>query len=404
MLHMRAYNSFEETNVKFLVNKEIDFCTIEITATGYEKSILDATEPVRAYFIEQSVHDYEKQPQGTENKRLMPAVIYKEWDRIETQASLYRPVTKKGDPRIWFYNFKQHVKPSDIFAIIYFDGKLNVINLTQTNIPKAYESVLANPLHDFISSCKTKRNGVAEELLIKLYDLLEDWQPAEILADTGIGRSVETALHIQMNSSKQPDYEGIELKSHRASSKVKNTLFSQVPDWSLSKCKSSSQIVEKYGYIPAGYTHKTMHATLSASRPNGQDLGLAVNDIEHWLEANHYHATPTAAGTYKKIDNVTVWTLLDLHERLQEKHHETFWIDVDSMIEGGKEFYKLKSILHTKNPISSQFDTLLAQGKITVDFLLSRDSGGDTYSFKIQPKARGLLFPESHIYTTARDY
>ena len=149
MLHMRAFNSFEETNVKFLVNKEIDFCTIEITATGYEKSILDATEPVRAYFVEKHIHDYEKQAQGTENKRILPAVVYKEWDRIETQASLYRPVTKKGDPRIWFYNFKHHVNPSDIFAIIYHDGRLNVINLTQTNIPRAYDSVLANPLHDF---------------------------------------------------------------------------------------------------------------------------------------------------------------------------------------------------------------------------------------------------------------
>ena len=29
---------------------------------------------------------------------------------------------------------------------------------------------------------------------------------------------------------------------------------------------------------------------------------------------------------------------------------------------------------HTKNPIPSQFDILLEQGKITVDFLLCRDS------------------------------
>ena len=37
----------------------------------------------------------------------------------------------------------------------------------------------------------------------------------------------------------------------------------------------------------------------------------------------------------------------------------------------------------SKNPIPSQFDILLEQGKITVDFLLCRDSGGDTYSFKV---------------------
>lgn len=51
-----------------------------------------------------------------------------------------------------------------------------------------------------------------------------------------------------------------------------------------------------------------------------------------------------------------------------------------------------------KNPIPSQFDILLEQGKITVDFLLCRDSGGDTYSFKVGKKDSALLFPESETY------
>lgn len=51
-----------------------------------------------------------------------------------------------------------------------------------------------------------------------------------------------------------------------------------------------------------------------------------------------------------------------------------------------------------KNPIPSQFDILLEQGKITVDFLLCCDSGGDTYSFKVGKRDRALLFPESETY------
>lgn len=49
MIHMRPYNSFETKNVKFLVDKQIEFATIQITETGLKKSILDATAPVRAY-------------------------------------------------------------------------------------------------------------------------------------------------------------------------------------------------------------------------------------------------------------------------------------------------------------------------------------------------------------------
>lgn len=66
---------------------------------------------------------------------------------------------------------------------------------------------------------------------------------------------------------------------------------------------------------------------------------------------------------------------MNLHERLLTKHHETFWIDAETKKESGREFFRVTKILHTKNPIPSQFDVLLDQGQITVDFLLCRDSG-----------------------------
>lgn len=46
---MREYNPFEERNVQFLVNKRIDYATIQITQTGINKSTLDATAPVRSF-------------------------------------------------------------------------------------------------------------------------------------------------------------------------------------------------------------------------------------------------------------------------------------------------------------------------------------------------------------------
>ena len=48
-----------------------------------------------------------------------------------------------------------------------------------------------------------------------------------------------------MNSDKTPDYKGIELKSHRDKrSSKKNVLFTQTPDWGISKLKSGREIVE----------------------------------------------------------------------------------------------------------------------------------------------------------------
>lgn len=99
------------------------------------------------------------------------------------------------------------------------------------------------------------------------------------------------------------------------------------------------------------------------------------------------------------IEDIAVWRLVKLHQRLQTKHRETFWIEVENELSDGKEYFRYKQIEHTKNPNVGQFDILLEQNIITVDLLLCRPSGhGDTYSFKIKKKGMPLLFPESKLY------
>ena len=97
---MRPYNAFETKNLTFLVDKQVEFTTIQITETGLKKSILGATAPVRAYLKEKGVHDYEIQQQGPEHKRVIDTYILTEGDLHLTKTSLYRPVTKNGDPRL----------------------------------------------------------------------------------------------------------------------------------------------------------------------------------------------------------------------------------------------------------------------------------------------------------------
>lgn len=400
MIHMRSYNTFEAKNVKFLVDKQVDFATIQITETGLKKSILDATAPVRAYFKEKNVHDYETQLQGPEHKRIINTYILTEDTQYITKTSLYRPVTKKGDPRLWVNKVRdvEFLRANDIFVIIAHRGILFAVNLTTVNIEKVCTSPIDTPLKDLIFEVSQEKNTVSEELLGLIKDRMTEWMPAEILADTGIGRTVETILGIDMNPSKAPDYKGIELKSHREASRVRNTLFTQAPEWAISRLKSGKAIVEEYGYIPEGYNHKSLHVTLSANRPNPQGLGLFVQPQLGLLEADEFARAALEDGTFRKINDVAVWQLVNLHDRLLTKHHETFWIDAETKKEGGRELFRVTEILHTKNPIPSQFDVLLDQGHITVDFLLCRDSGGDTYSFKIKGKARPLLFPNSDTY------
>ena len=135
---------------------------------------------------------------------------------------------------------------------------------------------------------------------------------------------------------------------------------------------------------------KTYQNTVQCAPPNSHMLFLNVNHLDERLELK---------AKKQKIEDIAAWRLVKLHQRLQTKHRETFWIEVENELSDGKEFFRYKQIEHTKNPNVGQFDILLEQNIITVDLLLCRPSGhGDTYSFKIKKKGMPLLFPESVIH------
>lgn len=404
---MRPFTPFEKRNMEYLVNKSIKFTQVQITATGLKKSILDATTPMRAYFKENGVHDYEFQSKGPENKVTLETHILSNFKEIKTQSSLYRPMTKDGDPRLWIYGLKDFTEPDDIHAIIAAEPKvLYVVNLTKIDIVEQSETALASPIKDLIYNLSFEANGVSDELLILLREYQHMWIDTKINADTGIGREVEALLGIDMNDSPLPDYKGIELKSFRSQRpSIKKNLFCKVPDWEISYLKSGAEIVEKYGYFSDGI--KSYRNTLYCSKPNSQNLRLNMNYPENLLEIEEDKRI--SENDFKKVADVAVWKLQTLHQCLLTKHHETFWIEVDTRIgDNGQEQFMFNKIEHTKNPIVSQFDILLEQSMITVDLLLGRpkvDSltgapkkGGDAVSFKIKKSAAGLLFPETLTY------
>ena len=394
--------------MEYLVNKNVKFTQVQITATGLKKSILDATTPMRTYFKENKVHDYALQNKGQDNKVIIKTYILTEYKEIETQTSLYRPETKDGDPRLWIYRLKETTEADDIHAIIApTPTSLFVINLTKVDIVKCCESSLVSPIQDLISVFYHSSNLISNELLAILRSYENQWIDTDLRADTAIGRQVEALLGIDMNASKLPDYKGIELKSFRSQRpSIKKNLFCKVPDWDLSHLKSGAEIVDKYGYMSGGI--KSYRNTLYCKAPNSQNLRLNMNYPDDLLEIEEDKII--GENQYKKIADVAVWRLQTLHECLLTKHHETFWIEVDTRIgDQGQEQFMFNKIEHTRNPIVSQFDILLEQSMITVDLLLGRPKvdletgkpkkGGDAVSFKIKKSAAGLLFPDSTIYT-----
>lgn len=390
---MRQLTKVEIERIKLLTEKSVELTLIEPTKTGLEKSILDATGSVRSYLKNKNIHDYELQGKGAkENGVYVNTFLINTNGLINSVASLYRPNTKNGDPRIWFKGLAAYSEANDILGIISYNSNLYVVNVTKLDFENLINGIANNPLKELVNEINSLSREVAEELLMLLRKIsLQGAIPAMLQADTAVGRTLETLLGIDINSSKQPDYKGIELKSFRDKKRNRKNLFAQVPDWSASKFKSSAEILNEFGY-QRGEDYK-LYCTVSAIVKNSQGLRLKLDSDVRRLIENSDKAS---------VGDFAVWGLETLHKRLLEKHSETFWVATDTLIIDNKEHFIYKSVEHTKKPIVSQFDILLEQGIITLDHLIKRTSVGKVIEkgpiFKIKPNALSMLFPPSQTY------
>lgn len=378
-----------ELNKLQLTKLGIEFSVFEPTMTGLKKSILDATQQVRTHFEVEKFHFYYSQDQGPKNKVVKNAYLLTPEKPILSIASLYRPKTKKGDPRMWFKKLKEFAKPGDQVAIIIYKDEPYLINISEHLIAELInvsESPIAKLIRDYVDA----DTEIAEELLNKLKNLAKKPFKSLRAGDTAIGYTLETLLGIEANSSKLPDYKGIELKAGRGG-KNRSNLFAQVPNWDLSKCKRSAEILDKYGYKRED--DFKLYCTVTTIKSNSQGLlfkyDKSTDQLEEWHEDSN--------------ELVAVWTGSLLRDRLLEKHAETFWIEAESFEIGGVEHFQLKNVIHTKQPIISQLLPLIEAGVITMDHLIKRNGKTSRVSekgplFKIDKKNLSLLFPDPVKY------
>lgn len=334
------------------------------TPTGYEKSIMDATAPVRSLLLEHNVHDYAAQRQGPDSKAVVPAHFVNESSLTDTYASLYRPRTKQGDPRIWFQKLRRYCKPCNVLALIIIEGEIYVYNLSD---PAVSGSLFGRGYaYELLQTAAGYDNTAAAELLEKIRRIhAHGFLPSVTPGDPGVGDTLEHALGIQRNNRRSPDYRGIELKAARLTRNgvrqktSQQTLFTKVPDYG----KTYRQILEAYGkwQIPRNQTEERfqLYDTLKASRPNAYGLFLVVDEQNDQLDIY----AQTAGG------NVLVagWDLQTLRDALLEKHRETFWVKAASKTVNGVEYFRYDQVLHTKRPNTTLLAALFATDKMTVD-------------------------------------
>lgn len=387
----------------YFTEAHVDVTFLVPTATGYHKSIMDATAPVRDFLKRNKLHNYEKQDQGPESKVMLPAYFVLEDKCQATEASLYRPKTKQGDPRIWFKDLKHYCSPENLLAIITNGTELYVINVSQPNLR---EALLTNGKpREILNSLGQLKDDIANELLGKLQRIHQLGYLTTVTdGSTGIGMTLEHYLGIPPNAAKTPDYKGIEIKTSRitTSNQIRNrvNLFSKTPDWKKSMLKSGRELLNRFGYIadtPKG-VRKQLYCTLSTVA-NAQGLYLEINEQDNILH--------NLAKREQSIQKVVQWSVPLLEHELAAKHKETFWVKAQQKTILERECFLYDKVIHTRAPNVHLFSILINARIITLDYTLSsKDISAEVkkgvkdhgYIFKIQPKHIPILFPNPITY------
>lgn len=391
MLSMSDTN-IEEVSTK-IFSAGYDVAFLVPTKTGMEKSIFDAHQSLRSFLKKNNIHDYDTQRQGP--KKYIKAHYVVDRETVERKISLYRPETKKGDPRIWIYGLKKLAKPFNLLAFVFEQGELYIINCS-------HRHELEEALVNILPKVQEVMSYAAMDLLDKLVAIsAKGFIPTVTTGDTGVGMTLEAELGIKANSLSEPDYHGIELKASRVDSKRrqknKKQLFSKVPNWKLSSVQRAKDLINKRGYVDDEGFMALRH-TLNGINPNS--LGLFI-DIDYANDYLRQMYQDVKVSDFSPEHDVT-WVMEDLRKALLKKHNETFWVKALHNNDRAAEKFHFVEVQHTANPYIDRFETLVETGLLTLDYTMHIKSNGEArdhgYLFKIKQNSLNALFPEPKCY------
>jgi len=379
------------------------FAFIVPTETGLEKNIMDATAMVRFFLKYSGLHNYNDQKQGPDNKKIIKSYLIHKDYLEETKTSLYRPITKEGDPRIWISKLQQYAKPKDLLVLFSVKDEIYVANLSNNDIVESFDS--QGFVYETFLSSKIETDKAKDELIGLLKEIHEKgWIQSTTTGDTSVGDTLEHELGIERNNSKSPDYKGIELKASRLNRngkrkpKTRITLFAKTPDEGM----TYREIMINYGkyQTPKGKVtpRLQLYETFKSSRVNAYDLYLKTNATNESLDLMHSSSRDI---TDTSNNYVSSWKLETLVNSLKEKHKETFFVKAESKLIDGIEYFKYDKVIYTSNPNTAILFTLFDEDVITLDLAIHQQENGVARDygalFKIFPKDLPLLFGEEEI-------
>lgn len=192
------------------------------------------------------------------------------------------------------------------------------------------------------------------------------------------GLTLEHNLNIPQNSSKDPDFMGIELKTKRG--KSLQSLFANKPTEYVD-CDDKRGLIEKHGYFDQKRNRQALYTSFNS---NGDSLGFS-------LSANSNNIFAVRRG-----EKILRFDCDVIEEALLRKHTESAFITVSTRkTSSGETECRFEDMTYCKYPSMRKFLKLLDYGQINLDLTLSiKDNkiGDHGFIWKILPDSIPNLY------------
>lgn len=215
--------------------------------------------------------------------------------------------------------------------------------------------------------------------------------------NTGIGYTFEKLLGKEEDTLCLPDYNGIEIKTHRKNSKSYVTLFNYNPIGESSY--ELKRILKSYGYRHSKNRNiKLLNSNIYCNYI--KDVGvnykfsLCVDDAKKRI----YLLVFDRLGLF--VEKKAYWTFETIKDKLYNKLQYLAYVEADSKFINGIEYFRYNKISFYKLKDFETFIDLVKKAKIKISFLISGIFGDDDIinshgtSFSIKADNLNLLFEQ----------
>ncbi|MGE6555410.1 MvaI/BcnI family restriction endonuclease [Exiguobacterium artemiae] len=206
--------------------------------------------------------------------------------------------------------------------------------------------------------------------LVALYDEVNGLGFVKTMrnGDTGVGYTFESLIGIDANSSKIPDFKGIEIKcsrsrrmkERRVSPGGKQTLFSLIPQWG--ELEGRRGLIEAYGRPDDAKGRISIYCTIKIVE-NTYGWSLEIDDEEMVIHVCH------------EGKRILYYDMRDLKSALENKHGESVFITAETRGVGEEEEFYYDSMVHCREVLFSEYIDMIKENLAGLDFAIHLKDG-----------------------------